>query len=427
MNIRISPSKISGTIAAPPSKSATHRALILAALARGTSQVKNMLLADDTLHTLHALQAFGVTCQRDGVNVQIVGTNGELQAPNAPISLGLAGTSMRLLTGVAALAQGESVLTGENRLCQRPIKDLVEALASVGIHCEYLEKKGYPPIKVHGGRLRGGTIYLSGKISSQYLSALLLIAPFAAQPVEIVIVDQLKSQPYVALTLGLMQTFGVSVKNQDYQRFRVECNQHYIAQEHSVEGDYSSASYLFAAAAVSGGRVNVTNLNLASTQGDKIFPELLRKMGCKVENGEDSIAVEGTERLNGIVVDLKNTPDIVQTLAVVAASAKGVTKIENIGHLKYKETDRIQAVVSELTKMGVQVMTDGESLTVFGKGASSLHGVEIETYNDHRMAMSFAIAGLELKGETIIKDAGVVSKSYPHFFADLAKLGAKIG
>ncbi len=399
MNIKIVPSKIEGTITAPPSKSVTHRAIILAALAKGTSVVTNVLLSADTQYTINALRQLGVSIEQNKTTLTIHGSEGKLHTPKEPIFVGNSGSTMRMLTAVSSLASGKTIITGSKRLLARPMGDLLDA------------------IKQQGTRT-GGEIKIKGDISSQYISSLLLIAPFAKKTVQITIKGNLRSKPYVGLTIDLMKTFGVTVENKNFDEFVIQNHQSYIARDYSVEGDYSSASYFFAAAAITNSTITVKNLKQNSVQGDAYFLDVLEHMGCIVSRKNDSIIVTGSN-LSGITVDMNNYPDIVQTLAVVAAYAKGTTTIKNIGHLKDKETDRLKATAQELTKMGIKLKATDNSLTIMGgvpKGAA------IKTYNDHRMAMSFAVAGLGATGETIIRNAEVVNKSYPNFWEDFEKI-----
>lgn len=381
MNIKIFPSKIAGTITAPPSKSVTHRAIIIASLASGKSVIKNALLCDDTKYTINALGQLGVRIISKGTTLRINGTNGKLTAPKKQLFVGNSGSTLRMITAVCSLAKGDTILTGEKRLQKRPMQDLNDALKQI----------------------EGGTVTIDGSKSSQYITALLLIAPFAKKGLTIIVNGNLRSKPYVALTIDLMKTFDVEVKNKNFKEFIVEKGQRYQAQKYTVEGDYSSASYFFAAAAITNGKITVKNLKPDSAQGDRYFPDLLKRMGGSI--------------------DMNDYPDIVPTLAVVASYVLGKTTIKNIEHLKDKETDRISATAKELKKMGIKVIATNDSLTITG---GKPKGAAIETYNDHRMAMSFAIAGLGVTGATIIQNAEVVSKSYPNFWKDLKKIGAKI-
>ncbi len=421
MKIKISKSKIYGNVTAPPSKSISHRAIIVAALSHGRSKLLNVLIADDTEKTINALREFGVKITRKDTTLTIHGSKGKLQRPYNAIEVGNSGSSIRLLTAVSGLVDGLTILSGEKRLCERPMADLFDPLKKMGITARSIKRNGCPPLEVIGGRIKGGKITVNGNISSQFVSALLLIAPFAGDKTTI-LAENVRSKPYIELTLKVMNDFGVAVANSD-DRFTIPPMQQYKARTYRIEGDYSSGSYFFAGAAVTGSSVTVKNLNTDSKQGDKFFLTLLQKMGCHVESNEDGITLTGSEKLKAITVDLKDYPDIVQSLAVVAAFANGTTKITNILNLRHKETDRIEATANELKKMGVQVKHDDNSLEVTG---GSPKGAVINTYNDHRMAMSFAVAGLNAFGTTVINDAEVTNKSYPNFFENLQSIGAQV-
>lgn len=421
MNIVIHPSQVKGAVDAPPSKSITHRVLIAASLAKGTSVLSNALFSDDTTYTMQALQSLGVGIKQNGNNIIVEGTGGLFTPSSSPIFLGNSGTSMRLLTALCALVPGKTELTGEKRLCERPVGPLLSALQSLGVHVQSLNNNDCPPVIIEGGSINGGEITLDASVSSQYLSALLFIAPLTQVPITIHI-KGLKSKPYVDLTIGVMKQFGITVQNENYKTLTV-LPQQYKAADMIIEGDYSSASYFFAAAAITNGKVTVKNLNPDSKQGDAYFITILEQMGCRIKKTGDGITVEGTSNLKSVDVDLGDYPDIEQTVAVVAAFAKGKTTIKNIARLKHKETDRISATAKELKKMALLVEQTEDGLVITGgkpKGAS------IDTYNDHRMAMSFAVGGLGANGETTVTNAQVVSKSYTTFFDDLKKVGAKM-
>lgn len=423
MNIQISPSKIKGTIVAPSSKSITHRAIIIASLARGESKLTNILLSDDTKYTIEALKILGTKIKQNGNTLIIQGSNGKLIAPKKPISVGNSGSTMRMIAAIASLAKGTTILTGEKRLCQRPMGDLLTALNAAGIHARSLARDNCPPIEIQGGLLKEKKIHVRGDVSSQYISALLLISPFGKHSITIIVDGKLRSKPYVALTIDVMKTFGVIVKNDNFKTLTIEKGQIYKSRQYKIEGDYSSASYFFAAAAISGNEITVKNLNNNSMQGDKYFLDILKHMGSKITIKNDSVTVMGSKKLLPVVVDMNDYPDIVQTLAIVAAFAKGKTIIRNIDHLRLKESDRIETTATELKKMGIDCSFDSNSLTIIG---GKPKGAKIDTHNDHRVAMSFAIAALKAQGVTTIENVEVVNKSYPTFFADLKNLGAKM-
>lgn len=411
MNIRIYPSKVKGAVTAPPSKSMTHRAIILASLARGKSVIKNALISDDTLRTIYACRALGVKIKQKGGTLVIEGRAGQLMAPKRAIDVDNSGTTRRLMTAVAALAPGKTILTGSKSVLQRPIEPLSKALDSLAI------------AGTNGGKIiTARRVEINATVSSQFVSALLLIAPFSQNGLEIIAKGAIPSKPYVDLTIKLMRVFGVNVQNQDYQKFIISPGQ-YRAANITIEGDFSSASYFFAAAAVSGGDVTVTDLNIGSLQGDLQFVTILKDMGCQVTNKDHSITVKGATLLRGLNVDMEDLPDTVQTLSAVACYARGETQITNIGHLIYKETDRIADTAKELGKIGIHTSHSNNSLIISG---GRPQGGTVDTHNDHRMAMSMAIAALGTKEGVVIKNTQVVGKSYPSFWQDLQKIGVKM-
>ncbi|MFX1536667.1 MAG: 3-phosphoshikimate 1-carboxyvinyltransferase [Promethearchaeota archaeon] len=404
----------------PSSKSFTHRAFIIAALSNGDSTILKPLASEDTLLTLEALKKMGVPIKEIKGGYLIHGTAGKLEVPNVDIMLNNSGTSLRLLTSVATLADGEVVLTGNERMCERPVKDLIDALYNLGVKIEYLNKPGYPPVKI-SSNFEGGKTHLRGDVSSQYFSSILICAPYAKKDVEIIPTTHIKSKPYIDITIEMMEKFGVVVKSEDI--FKVKSGQSYKATDYVVEGDFSSASYFFAATAVLGGSIRIFNLNRNSNQGDRSFLNYMSIMGCNVTYTENYIELERDPRkpLKGIEVDMKNTPDIVQTLAIVACFASSPTIIRNIAHLRHKETDRIKSTATELRKLGVIVRTTNDSITIHPP--KKLKSATIETYNDHRTAMSFSIAGLKIPG-VVVKNPECVKKSFPDFYHILQKIYA---
>ncbi|MFH1256549.1 MAG: 3-phosphoshikimate 1-carboxyvinyltransferase [Candidatus Diapherotrites archaeon] len=425
MSIEIRPAeKLDAIVSAPPSKAYTLRALFVAALARGKSALHNCLLAEDQLHAINALRALGVKIEINGKEATVFGSGGEISAPEKEIFVGNSGVTSRFLASVAALAKNGSVtVSGDKRMQQRPIKELLEALKKLGVKAESVKKNGCPPYRIFGSGLIGGKTSLRGEESSQYLSSLLLAAPFAKKNVSVKVNGKLASKPYIELTIGVMKDFGVKVGNNGYREFLVKAGQRYKARDYAVEGDYSSASYFFAAAAISGGSVRVENLNPKSAQGDRKFLEILKKMGCMVKKERGFVEVSGPKKgkLKAVNVEMAGMPDVAMTLAVVAAFAKGKTKIKNIGNLRLKESDRITATVNELKRIGAKARELKDGIEITG-GAQALHGAEIETYNDHRIAMAFAVAGLRVKGVKI-RNPECVNKSFPEFFSVLESLG----
>jgi 3-phosphoshikimate 1-carboxyvinyltransferase len=415
--IKIKPlNNINADIIVPGSKSYTHRILIASALSNGSCAVTNALRSEDTLLTLEALQKMGVHTQDHEGILTIRGTGGKLRSPKE-IFLGNSGTSMRLLTALAALGNGKTILTGTERMKSRPIEDLISGMQQMDIPVRSVNNTGCPPVEVMGGNIKGGSILLRCGISSQYLSALLLIAPFARDGLDVTIIEGPVSRPYIDMTLEVMAQFGISVERQGYERFRIPGGQVYQSGDYTVESDASNASYFWAAAAVTGGRVKVKGISPSSRQGDLRLLECFKQMGCTVIHEPDGIVVKGGS-LTAIEVDMADMPDMVPTLGVMAAFAQGTTKIKNVAHLKAKESDRLAAVAAELTKMGIRAETADTGLTITG---GVPHAAEIDTYNDHRIAMCFAVAGLKVPG-VVIKDETCVEKSFPNFWETFERL-----
>jgi 3-phosphoshikimate 1-carboxyvinyltransferase len=431
----IQPHKIkSCQVSVPGSKSYTHRALIAAALSDGICRIKNALVSEDTQYTVDALRQMGIEIDASGPEIKVYGRGGHLQPCGAPIYLGNSGTSMRLLTGLAALGQGTYTLTGSARMQMRPIRDLTDALLQIGIQARSVNGNGCPPIEISGGSIQKDHASINCQNSSQYLSALLLMAPLTPEGLQIQVVGGPVSKPYVDLTIALMGTFGVQLEREGYRNFRVPGSQHYRAGNYTVEADCSQAAYFWSAAAISGTDIKVLGINTDSAQGDVRFVELLQQMGCSVSRASDGISVIGGP-LSAIEADLGDMPDQVptlavvasfaegttviknvahlkSTLAVVASFAEGTTVIKNVAHLKSKESDRLTATVTELNKMGVAAECTESALIING---GQPRGAVVETYNDHRIAMSFAVAGLKIPG-VCIRNEGCVAKSFPNFW-----------
>jgi 3-phosphoshikimate 1-carboxyvinyltransferase len=399
-------------IQVPGSKSYTHRLLIASALSDGPCSVSNCLRSEDTLLTAEALRTMGVEIDDDGDIFRVKGCNGKLKPANKDIYLANSGTSMRLLTGIAALGDGVYTLTGTPRMQERPIQDLLDGLAQIGVRSRSINNTGCPPIEIHGGKVKGGPMEMDCSISSQFLSSVLLMAPLSEKGIDVTIIKDLVSKPYVDMTLDIMEQLGISVKRDDYVRFSVEGGQSYRHGDYAVEPDCSQASYFWGAAAITGKRIKVKNISRNSRQGDVKFAEVLERMGCSVHHEKDGIAVQGGP-LKAVTVDMSVMPDVVPTLAVVASFAKGTTEITNVAHLKEKECDRLGCVAAELIKMGVDARATDSGLLI--TGGSNHHGAEIETYDDHRMAMCFAVAGLRVP-DVRIRDEGCVKKSFPNYW-----------
>ena len=409
---------VRGSIRPPGSKSLTNRALITAALASGTTKLTGVLASDDTRVMVESLNRLGipVTHDVDNCTMEVTGCGGKPPAEKAELWLENSGTSIRFLTAFCSLGHGEYRLDGNERMRERPISHLVESLTKLRVDARCELGTNCPPVCMTAKGLSGGQTSIAGNVSSQYLSALLMAAPCASTPVDIEVTGELVSKPYIDMTMGVMAQFGATVLCPDRHRFSIS-QQQYKATNYAIEPDASAASYFFAVAAITGGEVTVEGLSSYALQGDVNFVDALEQMGCDVVYGDDAITVKGG-RLTGVDIDMNAISDTAQTLAVVALFADGPTRIRNVGHMRHKETDRVAAVVNEIRRMGVEAeeFDDGLAIT-----PGTIQPATIETYDDHRMAMSFALAGLRSEGIRIA-DPGCTGKTYPHFFSDLEKL-----
>jgi 3-phosphoshikimate 1-carboxyvinyltransferase len=422
VRIKITPSRVSGAVIAPPSKSYSHRAVIVAALAAGESVIANPLLADDTGYTIEACRALGADIEIRDDSLVVKGTGGRIRPRQSEIFVGNSASTIRMIAPLAAASPTRIVLDGDERLRQRPMGELLSALQSLGVHARSLNNNGCPPIEIQGGEFTANQVSLSGAVSSQPVSALLMAAPNTRKGLTIKINGGLRSRPYIDITLDVMKAFGVEVVNRNYKEFIIEGNQEYKARNYSIEGDYSSAACFLAAGAIGGGPVRVSHLKKDSAQGDKQLLDILARMGADVGFQEDSITVSRQRTLKGVSISLSDYPDIVPALAVVAAYAQGQTEINDIGHLRFKESDRIGDTAAELAKMNVKTKVGDDSLVIYGGKPLS---AESDSHNDHRLAMSLSVAALFAEGDSVINGAEAVNKSYPEFFSDLKKLGAK--
>lgn len=406
------------TVTVPGSKSHTNRALVCAALAAGTSTLDGVLFADDTEAMMQMLDALGVGIEIDRAerSVTIAGVDGAVPPHNGVLDARQSGTTSRFALPLLTLGQGRYVLDGHEQMRARPFDDLVDALAMLGARVEGTTL----PMTIFGnGPFSGGTVEIPGSVSSQFLSGLLLSAPYADEPVQVQITGDLVSKPYIDLTLATMESFDVYVERDGYRRFVVP-NHGYRSADLAIEPDASAASYFFAAAAITGGTVRVEGLGLDTIQGDLRFVDVLEQMGAVVVRSADATEVRGTGTLRGIDVDMADISDTAQSLAVVAPFADGPVRVTGIGFIRKKETDRIAAVVTELRRLGIEATEDADGFTVHpGKPQPTT----IETYDDHRMAMSFAVLGLVAPGIEIA-DPGCVAKTFPDFFSVLETLRA---
>ncbi|MCZ8529177.1 3-phosphoshikimate 1-carboxyvinyltransferase [Alteromonas sp. PRIM-21] len=408
--------KVSGEVNVPGSKSLSNRALLLAALAQGETELTNLLDSEDIEHMLNALTKLGVSYRlsEDKTQCVVQGNGGAFEvAEPLELFLGNAGTAMRPLCAALAASNVDTVLTGEPRMEERPIGDLVDALCEADADVSYLKNEGYPPLQIKGKTLSGGEMSVDGSVSSQFLTALLMAAPLFSGDVTIRIKGELVSKPYIDITLDTMAKFGVTVENDNYQTFTVSGNAKYVAPgKFMVEGDASSASYFLAAGAIKGGAVRVTGIGQKSIQGDIRFADVLEAMGAKVVWNDEYVEITGAP-LKGVNMDMNHIPDAAMTIATTALFAEGPTTMTNIYNWRVKETDRLAAMAAELQKLGAKVEEGHDYIKVWP--TDSLKHAEIDTYNDHRIAMCFSLVALSDTPVTI-NDPGCTRKTFPDYF-----------
>lgn len=412
---------VDADVAVPGSKSVTNRALLVAALADGVSTIKNPLFSDDPYYLLESLARLGfdVRADQEAGEVRIVGRAGGIPRGGVGVFVGNAGTVARFLPPALALGPGPYTVDGVPRMRDRPIKDLVDAMRGLGAGVDYADEDGRFPVVVRGGGLPGGRTVVRGGGSSQFVSGLLMAAPLADRAVELD-VEGRESWPYVGITLDVMRRFGVEVEASGGFAHLTVGRGPYRAGGFEVEPDASAASYFLALAAVTGGRVRVPGLGSGSSQGDLRFAGVLERMGCAVDLGKDHVEVRGPERLRGVEVDMGAFSDTMMTLVAIAPFASSPTTITNVGHTRHQETDRLSAVATELARLGVGVEEWEDGLRI---SPGPLRPAVVETYGDHRMAMSFAVAGLAAPGPTVtIADPGCVTKTFPGYFRALEGL-----
>jgi 3-phosphoshikimate 1-carboxyvinyltransferase len=415
--------RMAGTVRLPGSKSISNRTLLLAALARGATELRGVLEAEDVERMLEALGTLGVGVTPTGSprSFAVHGVGGEIPVKRARLFLGNAGTAFRPLTAVLALAGGDFELTGVARMYERPIGDLVDALRTLGADIRYLGREGYPPLAIGRGKIRrGGAVAIRGEVSSQFTSALLMALPVAGGGATLDIVGELVSRPYVEMTLNLMARFGVAAEEISSQRIRIPSGAAYSSPGTiEVEGDASSASYFLAAGAIAGGPVRVEGVGPGSIQGDAGFAATLERMGAIVRWDSNAIEVHGNRGLTAIDADFNRMPDAAMTAAVVALFARGTSTLRNIGNWRVKETDRIAAMASELRKLGADVTEGSDWISI--KPPPKLRPATIDTYDDHRIAMCFSLAALG--GVAVrINDPDCVRKTFPEYFAEFKAL-----
>ncbi len=412
---------LSATVRVPGSKSLTNRALLIAALAQGTTHLTDALFSDDSRYFARALQSLGFDLVLDETahTMTVTGLGGQIPAEKAELFIGNAGTAARFLSAFLTLGQGEYILDGEPRMRERPIGDLVEALTQLGAVVEPSASK-CPPVKIRASGLPGGQTTIAGDISSQFLSALLMVAPYALNPVEVRLSTALNSKPYVDMTLAIMRDFGVTVERNGYQSFKIPLSTYHLPlATYPIESDASAASYFFAAPAICGGTVRVENISRQSKQGDIAFLDVLQQMGCSIEETNRSIQVTGAAELRGLDIDMRDIPDTAQTLAAIAPFAAGPTRIRGIASARVKETDRIAATCAELARLGVRIEEHPDGMTIYP--CQQFTPATVQTYNDHRMAMAFSLMGLRVPGLTI-ENPACVAKTFPNFFEVLDTL-----
>ncbi len=414
--------KLSGWVKVPPSKSYTHRAIIASALSIGLSKVANPLFSDDTLATVEACKSLGVFVEKVK-NEFLIERKEKLKAPEKPINCKLSAATLRFMVAVACLAEGKTILTGENGLLKRPIEPLIQALNQLGVNCK--SSNGFPPVTVYGGNLKGGKTSIVGNVSSQFISGLLFIAPLAKNNVEICLTTPLESKPYVQLTLEILKKHGINIEVLgNHEKYFVEGNQQYKPFNHTVPGDFSSASFLMAAAILTGSNIKLYGLDcLTPNQPDMQILSILKNMGVKIKIEKDFVEIVGGE-ISGIDLDAKDIPDLVPVCVVLACYAKGKTTIKNIRRLRIKESNRVKTIMVELKKMGAKIKKFENMFQI--EGLNKLKDATINPHNDHRIAMACSVAALKAEGKTTILNAECVNKSYPNFYKDLQQIGVNL-
>jgi len=419
---------LDGTVRVPGSKSLTNRALLISALSSGKTRLINALFSDDSCYFAKALQTLGFDIELDEPTLEmtVTGLDGKIPVKKADLFIGNSGTTARFLSAFLTLGHGEFIVDGEPRMRERPIGDLVSALAQLGANIE-VSSSDCPPVKIKASGLEGGKTSIAGNISSQFLSALLMVAPYARSPVEIEVISELNSKPYIDMTLAIMHDFGVEVKRNDHQYFSIPLATYHLPgtnlqspiSSYTIESDASAASYFFAAPAICGGTVRVENISRHSKQGDVAFLDVLAQMGCRIKERENDIEVTGSQSLIGVDVNMCDIPDTAQTLAVIAPFASTPTRIRGIASARVKETDRVHATCTELARLGVRVEEHSDGMTIYP--CEKFTPSTIQTYNDHRMAMAFSLIGLRVPG-VMIEDPSCVSKTFPNYFNVLETL-----
>jgi 3-phosphoshikimate 1-carboxyvinyltransferase len=412
---------LKGTVFAPPSKSYTHRAFVISSLAEGKSEILNPLISRDTLATIRACEALGSVIENKGEGVWHISGSSSPKTPEDVINVDNSGTTIRIMTAVSALAPGFTVLTGDSSIRQRPMGPLINSLGELGAKCYSTRRDDKPPIIVEGGGIKGGETKIPGHISSQFISALLIACPLAENETRISFTSELKSKPYLDMTLEFLNYFKGKIEYLPNLGLIIPPQQTYSPASVRIPGDFSSASLVLSAAAITDSNVKIQNLDMNTAQGDKKIIDLLREMGAEIEVGENYVRVIGGKKLKGISFDCGDNPDLLPVLAVLGSVAEGKTEIFNAQHVRFKESDRISAMSKELSKMGVRVEEKPDALTIYG---GKIKGAHVESYDDHRVLMALSVAALAAEGETVISGVESVDVSYPSFIEDMISLGA---
>lgn len=418
--------ELNATVEIPGSKSYTNRALLIAALAEGESVLNNPLYSDDTKYMIKSLEKLGVKITKEEKRVVVHGRGGIFNnIKSTELFCGIAGTTSRFLTGLSALVGEEITITGEGKILERPIGELVDGLRQIGTHIEYLGKKGSLPLRIDGKNIDGNEIAIKGNVSSQYFTSLLMIAPMLKNGLKIKVIGEQVSKSYIDITVDIMREFGVEVINNDYKEYIVRAGQSYKAREYNIEGDWSSASYFCCIGALHKGQITIKNLNNNSVQGDKEFPKLIEKTGAEVIYSKDGVIIKGGNQINPLEVDMEQMPDTAMSIAVLLSFANGISKIIGLSTLKAKETDRLLAIKNELAKIGIRSEIGDDFIIIHGGNPEIQKGTEVETYHDHRIAMSLAITGSKIDN-IVIQNPDVVSKSFANFWDVLKQIGVDI-
>jgi len=412
---------MNASVVAPPAKAHTLRAILLSALAEGTSHVEGPLLGEDQLHLIDCLKRLGVSIERNGDSLTVIGTGGRFAPVNRELDVGESGVTMNALASVASLVPGDITLTGAPGLIARPVGDIVDGLRQLGCDVDYLGTEGFPPLLVRSGSIPGGITRVSGIKNSQYFSSITLASPLANRDVTLICADELSEKPYYDITLQMMERFGARAENREHREVLVPAGQTYRATDIRVEGDWSSASFYLLAGAICRSTVRISGLSAETKQGDRLFADFMARMGARVRWDGDILEISGGE-LSPIEVSMGDTPDLVPPLAIAAAFARGKSVFAKVGHLRYKECNRLEAIKTELAKMGIRSEYD-ESLTIEGN-PDALRPAVIDSWNDHRIAMSFAVAGLAVGGVDI-QNPGCVAKSFPDFWERMEPFWAR--